>query len=216
MILLNEFQQGSAEWVRVRLGIPTASQFDRIITPTGKPSSAVDKYAHELIAEQLLGEPLKDASSGFMERGTLNEERAASYYELQRDVDTVPVGFIMRDDRRAGASPDRLVGEDGLLEIKVPAANTHIGYLLDDKGIGYKCQVQGQLWIAERAWCDTLSWHPTFPPALVRQHRDEAFIKVLAAGVEQFCDYVDELKLKLQKQCGLFPDLETRVLKVVA
>lgn len=216
MILLNEFQQGSAAWVMARLGIPTASQFDRIITPTGKPSTAVDKYAHELIAEQLLGKPLKDESSGFMERGTLNEERAASYYELQRDVDTVPVGFIVRDDRRSGASPDRLVGDNGLLEIKVPAANTHIGYLLDSEGIGYKCQVQGQLWVAERDWCDTLSWHPTFPPALVRQHRDEEFIKKLAAGVEQFCNYVDELKLKLQKQYGLFPGFQQPDLKVVA
>lgn len=216
MILLNDFQQGSAEWMMARLGIPTASQFERIITPTGKPSSQVDKYAHQLIAEQLLGAPLEDASSGFLERGTLLEARAVSYYELQLDAETVPVGFILRDDRRSGASPDRLVGDDGLLEIKVPAAHTHIGYLLDDKGIGYRCQVQGQLWVSEREWCDTLSWHPTFPPALVRQHRDEAFIKLLAAGVAQFCDYVDELKLKLHKQYGLFPGFRQPDLKVVA
>lgn len=217
MILLNEFEQGSEAWLRARLGIPTASQMDKIITPkTMKLSGQADGYAHQLIAEQLLGVPLDDASSGFMERGNIMEQRAVSYYELQRECDTVPVGFIMRDDRRSGASPDRLVGEDGLLEIKVPSAHRHVAYLLDKDGIGYRVQVQAQLWIAEREWSDTLSYHPDLPPALVRQHRDEEFIKALAAAVEQFTDYVDELKLKLQKQYGLFPDFQARILKVVA
>lgn len=217
MILLNEFQQGSAEWVRARLGIPTASQFDRIITPkTLKPSGSQDAYAHQLLAEALLGAPIDDASSGFLDRGKLLEECTVSWYELQHEIDTVPVGFIMRDDRRSGASPDRLVGADGLLETKAPAAHTHMGYLLDKDGIGYRCQVQGQLWVAEREWCDTLSWHPTFPPALVRQYRDEPFIKALSATVEQFTDYLDELKLQLKARYGLFPDFQTPLLKVVA
>ena len=216
MIVLN-CQQGTTEWATARLGIPTASCFDRIITPkTLKLSGQVDGYAHQLIAEQLLGVPLDNATSGFMTRGTLLEERAVSYYELQKETDTEAVGFVLRDDKRAGCSPDRFVGANGLLEIKVPAANTHVGYLLDAAGIGYKAQVQGQLWICEREWIDTLSWNPELPPALVRQPRDEEFIKALSAAVVQFTDYVDELKLKLQKQYGLFPAFQTPFLRVVA
>lgn len=217
MILLNEFQQGSAEWALARLGIPTASCFDKILTPkTMKLSGQADGYMHQLIAEQLLGVPLEDATSGFLERGSIMEERAVRYYELQRDMETEPVGFILRDDRRAGASPDRLVGNDGLLEIKIPKADKHIAYLLDAEGIGYRCQVQGQIWIAEREWNDTLSYNPELPPALVRQYRDEKFIAALAAAVEQFNEMLDEAKEKLQKQCGLFPDWQRRMMKVVA
>lgn len=210
-------QQGTAEWALARLGIPTASQFSKIITPKKMAlSEQMTGYAHQLIAEQLLGVPMDNATSGFMLRGTLLEEKAVRYYELQVETDTVPVGFVTRDDGRVGCSPDRFVGNDGLLEIKVPAAATHIGYLLDKDGIGYKAQVQGQLWICEREWIDTLSYNPDLPPALIRQTRDEAFIKALEPLVEQFLSYMDEVKAKLQKQYGLFPDFQTPLLKVVA
>lgn len=204
--------QGTTEWSQLRLGIPTASQFARVLTPkTMKTSGQMADYAHELLAEQVLGVPLDNASSGFMQRGTIMERKAADWYEFERGVDTDPVGFILRDDRRVGCSPDRFVGNDGMLQIKVPAADTHIAYLLDDEGIGYRCQVQGELWLAERDWIDTLSWHPDMPSALVRQHRDEKFITALAAAVRQLLEYMDECKLKLQKK-GLFagervPDL---------
>lgn len=212
-----DVQQGTTEWALARLGIPTASNFDKIITPkTLKLSGQIDGYAHILIAEQLLGAPLDDATSGFMQRGTILEQRAVSYYELQKECDTADGGFILRNDRRTGCSPDRLVGTDGLLEIKIPKASNHVAYLLDADGIGYKAQVQGQLWICEREWSDTLSWNPELPPALVRQHRDDEFIEKLAAAVDQFCNYVDELKLKLQKQYGLFEGFQTPLLKVVA
>lgn len=212
-----DVEQGSVQWLHARLGIPTASCFDKIITPkTGKPSASADGYMYQLIAEQLLGQPLQDASGGFLERGSIMEQRAVSYYELQKEVDTEKVGFVLRDDQRTGASPDRFVGNDGLLEIKVPAANTHVGYMLDKDGIGYRSQVQGQLWVAEREWSDTLSYHPELPPALVRQTRDEAFIKLLAAAIQQFNDAMDEAKEKLKKQYGLFADFERPMMRVVA
>lgn len=197
--------QGSPEWMMARLGIVTASQMDKIVTPTGKLSGQADKYMNRLIAEQLLGVPQDDASSGFMQRGSTLERHAVSYYELQKEMDTDAVGFLLRDNGRVGASPDRFVGTDGLLEIKVPMATTHIGYLLDNEGIGYRVQVQGQLWVAEREWSDTLSYHPELPPALVRQHRDEKFIALLAAAVTQFLDAMDEAKASLKKH-GLFVD----------
>lgn len=209
-----DMQQGSAEWIQARLGIPTASQFDRILTAGGKVSSQADKYINQLVAEQLLGVPMDDASGAFLQRGNILEQRAVSYYELQREVDTEVIGFVLRDDQRVGASPDRFVGADGLLEIKCPSAAVHVGYLLDKEGIGYKVQVQGQLWIAEREWSDTLSYNPELPPALVRQTRDEKFIIALAAAVDQFLEAMDEAKEKLQKQFGLFPDFERPLLRV--
>lgn len=206
MIIL-PVEQGTSEWAMARLGIPTASQFSRIITEkTMKPSSQAEVYAHHLIAEQILKAPLDNATSGFMLRGSILERKAVQFYELARDAETSPIGFVLRDDRRVGCSPDRFVGDHGLLEIKCPAAHTHIGYLLDDEGIGYRAQVQGQLWLTGRAWADTISYNPEMPAAIVRQHRDDKFIVALSAAVESFLTMVDEMKMRLIQR-GYFPDL---------
>lgn len=198
--------QGTTEWAQARLGIPTASCFDQIITPkTMKPSASAEKYAARLLAEQILGEPLDDATSGFMQRGTLQEQKAVTYYELQQDVETTPVGFILRNDRKVGATPDRLVGSDGLLEVKCPAAHTHVLYLLDDEGIGYKAQVQGQLWIAEREYVDTISYNPFMPTAIVRQRRDEKFIAALAQAVADFLGLMEQMRARLIAKGCVFP-----------
>lgn len=209
--------QGTTAWAQLRVGIPTASRFDEIVTP-GKLhlSKSCDKYAHELIAEQLLGQPLDNATSGFMERGTLLEKKAVSFYELQRDCEVDRVGFVMRDDRRVGCSPDGLiVGERGGVEIKVPSAGIHIGYLLGSAGEKYKLQIQGCIWLCELDYWDFVSYNPDLPSTIVRFNRDDDVIKPLAAGVDQFLEYVDESKLKLQKY-GLFKALEPRALRIVA
>ncbi len=210
-----DVQQGTSEWTALRIGIPTASAFDSILTEKKLELSAkATAYAHKLIAEEHLGMKLDDALAGTsIVRGQVFEKKAVDFYELRQEVDTTPIGFVMRDDRRVGCSPDRFVGTDGLLEIKVPEPHTHIGYLLDEKGIGYRLQVQGQLWLCEREWSDTLSFHPDFPPALVRQHRDEAVITKLKVAVDQFLEHRDELKLKLQ-QYGLFPGFGVPDLKI--
>jgi hypothetical protein len=188
-MIVHAFPQGSAEWHAARLGIPTASNFGRIVTPGGKLSASADTYLHELVAERILGFPLNTESVDFMERGKALESHAVSWYELQRDVDTEAVGFCLTDDGRAGCSPDRLVGAAGGLEIKCPSPAVHVGYMLDG-GISdkYRPQVQGALWITGRDWWDTLSYHPDLPPALVRVKRDEEYITALAANVERFCD----------------------------
>lgn len=206
---------GSPEHMFARLGIPTASAFDRIVTPAKLEfSKSATPYALELIAEQILRAPMDGASTGFMQRGTMMEADALGLYELMKDVETEPAGFILRDDRRVGCSPDRFVGDDGLLEIKCPSAETHLAYLLDDQGIGYRLQCQGQLWLCEREYVDTLSYHPTMPPALVRQHRNEEVIAALVAGVNRFIALVDDLKKKLQKH-GLFEGEQFPVLALV-
>ena len=134
---LIDVAQGSPEWLAVHIGIPTASRFGRLLTPTGNPSEQAKKYMNELIAERLLGVNLisgdDDAPSPWMQRGSDLEVQAGRYYELQRDVDCHKVGFLLHDSGRFGCSPDRLIGGDGLLEIKCPKASIHVGYLLDDR-----------------------------------------------------------------------------------
>ncbi len=207
--------QGTSEWAALRLGIPTASQFGRIMTPkTMKFSDQAEGYARELLAEQLLGVPMDSATSGFMERGTLLEKKAVDYYELQRDCTVDRVGFVTTDDGRVGCSPDGFVDDRGMIEIKVPSAAVHIGYLLGEAVADkYRCQVQGSLLICERDWIDTEAYNPQLPTPIVRQHRDEAFIAKLDASIKQFLDYMDESKHKLQ-QYGLFPGFGVPDLKI--
>lgn len=197
--------QGSPAWVNARIGLPTASNFDRLITPkAGKPSASSTPYLYKLIAEWMLGVSLDETVTAFMQRGIEMEQEAVAYYELTRECDTEQAGFYLRDDRLAGASPDRLVGDDGLLEIKCPAAHTHVGYLLGSVADDYRCQIQGQLYITERAWCDVLSYCPGLPPALVRVERDEDFILLLAAAVDVFVGRLREARIEMRAR-GYLP-----------
>jgi hypothetical protein len=185
-----------------RIGVPTASQFHRIISPVKqKPSDAQDSYLDELLAEWFLGQPLDTELSQFMERGQDLEQQAIAFYEAQRDTDITPVGFILHDDGIAGCSPDGLVGEDGGFELKCPSPATHMGYLRASlsppEPNKYYCQVQGALWITGRAWWDFESYHPTLPPALMHYERDDLFIAKLGHEVERFAMRLDEEKQRL-------------------
>lgn len=207
--------QGTAEWLKAKAGIVSASNMHRVITPkTMKPSGGWDTYCHELIAEQLLGRPLDDATTQFMQRGNLLEKSARDWYSLQRDVDVEQVGFLLRDDHRAGCSPDGLVGDVGGVEIKCPAAATHIGYMLDGTE-EYRCQIQSSLLFTGRQWWDFVSYNPELPPVLERVERDEAFITKADQILGQFLEYVEECKERLHKK-GLFPDYERAPLRIVA
>jgi hypothetical protein len=192
--------QGSDEWKLARLGIPTASNFKSILTPkTLKPSESRFKYAHRLIAERILRRPQDDESSGYASRGQEMETKAREYYEFVKGVTVERVGFIMTDDRKAGASPDGLVLTDGLLELKCPSAAVHIGYLLDDEGLDYRCQLQGQLWVAERDWVDIESYNPDLPDLIRRVGRDETFIRALASAVSSLNEYIEKSMDKLAR-----------------
>ncbi len=198
-MIIHDVPQGSTAWLRLRMGVPTASSFDSIVTPTGKPSASAERYMLNLLAERLMDHPLEEHVSLWMSRGSELETEAVSFYELQKDTDTVPVGFVTNDNGTIGASPDRLVGDDGLLEIKVPSPYIHLGYLLTTGGAykNYKPQVQGQLWITGRRWCDILSWHPELPPALHRVDRDEPFIATISAAVEAFSVQLENLYISV-------------------
>jgi hypothetical protein len=195
-----DFEQGTPEWLNSRLGKPTGSGFDKLITSTGKPSTQAEGYINQLIAELLTGETTYVKKTEWMERGNELEPRARDYYELATGNTVVETGLCLHDQLEAGVSPDGIVGDHGLIEIKCPSPSVHVAYLragvLPTK---YKQQVQGQMWITERDWCDFLSYHPSMPALLVRVERDDDYIELLQAEVEKACETIQTQYQKLKE-----------------
>lgn len=190
-----DVEQGSPEWHFARLGIPTASQFDRILTPkTRKPSGQADGYLAELVAEWLLQMPLEWGSSRPVERGTDLEDRARRWYEMTEDVDVQRPGFILREDGLVGASPDGLVGEDVVLEIKTPMALQHTKYFIGVESPAHVGQTQGTLYLTGRKRVDVVSFNPDLPPRLFRVDRDEEYITALDAALKPFLEKLEGFK----------------------
>lgn len=202
-----DVDQGSIDWQLLRLGIPTGSSFEKIITPTGRPSKQVGGLIHHLVAESLMGSPIEQPTTSWMERGTELEGDAVCYYEFQRDVAAPKIGFITNDEGTVGVSPDRIIGNDGMLEIKCPAPQTHVGYMIDeDVDEAYRAQLQGQLWIAEREWVDICSYHPWLPAVIVRVERDDEYIGKLAVAVAEFIEQLEAAKAQLRAKGHEFKD----------
>lgn len=184
-MIVHNVDQGSAEWFELRTGRPTASDFSKIITSKGEPSKSMTGYATLLAGEVYAGKPL-DGFEGnqWTNRGKELEPDAKAMYEFTHDCDLEQVGFITDDLVRYGCSPDSLRDSDGMVEIKCLKAENHINAILYYKKhkkcpTDYIQQTQGQIFIAERAWCDLVFYHPDLPLLVIRQHRDDEFIKKL-------------------------------------
>ena len=198
-MIIHDVEQGSPEWLKLRLGIPTASEFHKIITPGGKASKQADAYANKLVAEFMAGEPVEAFETPWMVRGRELEADAVSFYELHKGIETKKVGFCVNNG--CGASPDRLIGEDGLLEVKCPAPSTHVEYLINQKlDEDYWPQIQGQIFVTGRDWADILSYHPKLPPVIIRVERDVDFINNLAGFLQDFLISVGEKKITLKER----------------
>jgi hypothetical protein len=194
--------QYSPEFWEIRKGIPTASCFDRILTPKkGELSSQADDYAAELIADiACLSPPFFTERSGHTEamRNGINcEPEARRFYEFERGVTVTNGGFCLTDDGRFGASPDGLIGDDGALELKCPLLKTQAKYLIGKTlPTEYKVQVHGQLLVTGRKWVDFLSYSPGLAPLLIRVTPD-AFTDKLSEALDQFWEIFMEIKKKL-------------------
>jgi hypothetical protein len=208
-MITHDVEQGSPEWQQLRLGIPTASEFGRILTPTGKVSTQADGYMHKLLAEWLTGKPLETFDpTPWMERGQALEAQAVAYYELQTNVTTTVVGFCTNDDcATVGCSPDRLVGESGGLEVKCPSPGVQVEYLLANKlPTKYIPQLQGNMLVTDRSWWDFLAWHEDLPPVLIRVPRDQEYINKLTHELTQFWRRLDNKRQELIAK-GYTPEL---------
>ena len=171
-MLIIDCKQGTEEWFAARLGIPTASEFNKVITPAKmEASKSADTYINKLVAEWLRGMADESFQSDWMKRGHEVEEEARDYYAFRFDVEVKQVGFCLEEAKRFGCSPDGLIGEDGGVEIKCCSAGVHVGYLLANKvPTEYRLQVLGSLLVTGREWWDFLSFHPDMEPLIVRTH----------------------------------------------
>lgn len=196
--MTEELIQGSDEWFAARLGKATASRIADLMAKTKTGWGASRKnYAAELIAERLTGVGAAKFSNAAMQWGTDTEPHARAAYEFYRDVEVSEVGFVPHPKiEMAGASPDGLVGDDGMVEIKCPNTATHIDTLLNKSIDGkYVKQMQFQMACAGRQWCDFVSFDPRMPERLrlyvERVHRDDDMVTEIEGAVSEFLSEID-------------------------
>lgn len=194
-------EQRSPNWFEVRWGVATASRFADILAvgAKGQPLASRVNYLSELVTERLTPPPTEDDGykNSAMNWGIENEPLARLEYELLTGNTVEDAFFEKSQEIEAGASPDGYVGETGLIEIKCPNTATHLGTLKKQEVPSiYFTQIQGQLWITGRAWCDFVSYDPRLPENarifIKRVERDESYIKNLEAEVKKFLNEVDQ------------------------
>jgi putative phage-type endonuclease len=166
---MTEIIQGSAEWKAIRVGKVTASRIADVVakTKTGWGASRANLMA-ELIAERLTGQAAEGFVNAAMQHGTDTEPQARAAYEFFTDATVDLIGFVPHPTiAMAAASPDGLVGLDGLVEIKCPLTATHIDTLLGQSVPGrYITQMTWQMACTGRTWCDYVSFDPRMPPSM--------------------------------------------------
>jgi putative phage-type endonuclease len=198
-------EQGSDEWKQARLGHVTASNIADVMSKGKGSAEAVGRYKYKvkLVAERLTQTAGESFTNAAMEWGIEQEQFACIEYEASRNVFVERTGFWLHPTISwLGVSPDRLVGDEGLIEVKCPNTTTHLGYLFENKiPADYYKQIQCQLWVTGRQWCDFVSYDPRLPKRnqllIVRTERDESLIKEMEAETIQFLSEVNQLIIKL-------------------
>jgi hypothetical protein len=231
MPIVDGVTQQSAEWLQLRVGMVTGSRVADVMSflsrksktgEKGEESAARRNYRYEIAVECLTGLSGVHFITPAMQWGIDNEPLARAAYEMADDVETESIGFAIHDRiDRFGASPDALVGTDGLLEIKCPQTMTHIDYLLSGAiPVEYEPQMLAEMACTGRQWVDFVSFDPRLPKRLQRFQkrfmRDDGRIAEMEQAVEKFLAEVDELlaRLKQDDPASLEPALK-RSLEVV-
>ncbi len=201
-IIIHPCLQRSEEWEALRFGRATASQFSRILTPSKlQLSASASQYAIELALRRkqidMGPEPLP---SYWMDHGTEAEPYAIAEFEQSTGLAVQKVGFITpADGEMYGCSPDGLVGEDAVIEVKCPMPSTMVAYSASgDLPSEYRLQVQGELWVTGRRWCHFYVWHPEIEPLHLVVERDEATQRALDVAIPQFLALVDDWEHKIR------------------
>ncbi len=187
-------EQGTPEWFAARLGKVTASKVKDVMAQgrAGAPSASRATYMGELIAERLSGVASEGFTNGAMDHGTQTEPQARAAYTMQTGNMVDQVGFVIHSTiADSGASPDGLVGADGLVEIKCPLTKTHIEFLKTGTvPTNYVKQMQWQMACTGRAWCDFVSFDPRMPHHMrmrvERVTRNDAEIRAMESAVMDF------------------------------
>jgi putative phage-type endonuclease len=204
-----ECEQGTPEWHAARCGRVTSSGIADLMrkVANGKPSKMRQTYLGKLVAERLSGQKAETFQSKAMEWGKETEDEAAQTYAFMHGInDMRKIGFAVHDRFEMwGCSPDRLIGDDGLIEIKCPQSATHIESLLGGPiDPDYVYQMQCQMAVTGRKWCDWISYDPRFPPEMQmhvrRVVRDPVVIVDLERAVTQFLSEVDDTVRRLRER----------------
>jgi len=201
MEVIKDVEQGTEEWHKLRFGWITASKFKDVIA--GGAGKTRKSYMYQLASEILTEERAESYSNEYMEWGTQTEPQARAMYEFESGNTVDQVTFIRHGELKAGCSPDGLVGDNGLIEIKCPKTSTQIETFLSGKmPTTHNAQVQGQLWVSEREWTDFVSFDPringTASYFCTRVYRDETYISNLAEKVKTFEHELLEMLEKLK------------------
>ncbi len=199
-------EQGTQEWFAARCGFVTASKIADLMakTKTGEAASRAN-YLAKIVAERLTGKPAESFSNASMQWGTDTEPMARTAYELRHGVLVDQVGFVPHPEiKSTGASPDGLVGDCGLVEIKCPNTATHIEYLFrTEPPTKYQLQMLWQMECTGRDWCDFVSFDPRMPENMqlyvCRFERDQKRINEIKEEVKKFLLEVDHLIKSLQE-----------------
>lgn len=202
--------QGTTEWKQLRLGKVTASRISDVMSKGKNGESASRKnYRTELVVQRLTKEPGESFTNSAMEWGTNTEPFARAAYEASTSHCVMQVPFVSHlTIANFGCSPDGMISTNGLIEIKCPNSTTHIEYLLDGKPpTKYVPQMQCQMAVTGRKWCDFVSYDPRLPEDLqlfvVRLERDDEYIKAMEEEVVKFLDEVQTMYEQLkEKQHG--------------
>lgn len=196
-------EQGTKDWFAERCGKATGSRIADVVARTKSGWGAGRKnYMAQLIAERLTGEVAESYTNAAMQWGIDTEPEAVAAYAFLADNDVQEVGFVRHPAiEDSGASPDRLVNDDGLVEVKCPNTATHIDTLLGQKiDRRYLIQIQWQLACTGRQWCDFVSYDPRLPGHLSifvqRVERDDKWIAELESDVT---DFLAELSSKVEQ-----------------
>lgn len=179
-IIITDVEQGTQQWLRMRAGVVSSSEFRRVITPKGEPSSD-SNYVEEKAIERITKRPYSTFENYEMRRGRELEPDARRDYEFIHGVEVRQVTFIYLDEsRKVGASTDGLVDPNGVYETKAPNGIKHVEYLKKQSmPTEHIPQVQGEIYVAEREWCDFMHYHPGLEPLIVRVYRDDEYIAKL-------------------------------------
>ena len=203
-MIIVDVEQRSPQWLAMRRGVITASAADRLMTQV-----KLREYALELATERLVRELPEQFVNAAMQWGIDHEDEARMRYAFERHhVETV--GFCWHDEYEnwAGCSPDGLVGDEGLVEIKCPTSKRHLEYITE--GVvpkDYAAQLDFQLWVTGRNWCDFVTYDPRFEWAdffVVRHYRDMERMVTLGKQVDA-C--VAEIKRRIAAFNSAFGDI---------
>jgi hypothetical protein len=197
-------EQGSVDWIWARCGIPTASEFDNLVTSdfSLRKGETPNTYLAKKIAEAW-GGPLPSFSAQATEQGTLLEPEGKRWYEMEYEKEITPVGFITTDNGLVGCSPDGLIGDKLGIEIKSPNADTHVKYLLAGKVPDqYLPQVHGSMYVTGFVQWKFLCYRRHFPPLVITVDRDDRIITMIDAAVNSFLDKFDAAMKRMEEING--------------